>query len=134
MNHGMQSTVRQADGAAQRAQTQRSPGAAGTDPIALGRQLRHLRRAAEMTLGDLAARIGMSASALSLIENGKREPKLSMLTAIAEAFGIPVTALLTPAPPSRRAALEIALERIQRADSFATLRVPPVKIGPRLIA
>jgi transcriptional regulator with XRE-family HTH domain len=108
------------------------PGAAGLDPIALGRQLRHLRRAAAMTLGDLAERTGMSSSALSLIENGKREPKLSVLTALAAVFGVPVAALLAPAPPSRRAALEIALERIQRAESFDALGVPPVKIGPRL--
>jgi predicted transcriptional regulator/transcriptional regulator with XRE-family HTH domain len=112
--------------------TPQRPGDAGLDPIALGRQLRHLRRAAAMTLGDLAERTAMSSSALSLIENGKREPKLSVLTALAAVFGVPVAALLAPAPPSRRAALEIALERIQRAESFDALGVPPVKIGPRL--
>lgn len=105
---------------------------ASPDPIAIGRHLRHLRRSADMTLDDLAERTGLSASALSLIENGKREPKLSALTALAEAFGVTVTALLTPAPPNRRSALEIELERIQRADSFDALGVPPVKIGPRL--
>lgn len=104
------------------------------DPIALGRQVRHLRRSAGMTLGDLADHTGMSTSALSLIENGKREPKLSALTTLAVTFGVPVAALITPAPPSRRAALEIALERIQRSDSFDALGLPPVKIGPRLPA
>ncbi len=85
-----------------------------------------------MTLDGLAAETGLSASALSLIENGKREPRLSVLTALAGVFGIAPASLLAPEPPSRRAALEIELERIQRAESFQSLGVPPVKIGPRL--
>lgn len=85
-----------------------------------------------MTLDDLGTRIGLSPSALSLIENGRREPKLSQLAAFADAFGVTVADLLTPAPPNRRAALEIELERIQRSEAFGAIGVPPVKIGPRL--
>lgn len=104
----------------------------GTDAIALGRRLRHLRRNAKLTLDEAASRSGISASALSLIENGRREPKLSVLTAIAAVFDMPIAQLLTQPPPSRRAALEIALERIQRAQTFDALGIPPVKVGPRL--
>lgn len=109
-----------------------SPEGSEADLLAVGRRIRHLRRSAGLTLDDVAARTGLSASALSLIENGKREPRLSALTALAAMFEVPVSDLLAPAPPSRRAALEIALERIQRADSFDALGVPPVKVGPRL--
>ena len=98
----------------------------------MGRQLRHLRRTAGLTLDDVAGRAGISASALSLVENGRREPKLSVLTSLAAALGVTVTELLAPAPPSRRAALEIALERVQRSDAFAALGVPAVRVGPRL--
>lgn len=110
----------------------RSTSGSGADLLAVGRRIRHLRHAAGLTLDDTAARTGLSASALSLIENGKREPRLSALTALSAALDVPVAQLLAPAPPSRRAALEIALERIQRADSFDALGVPPVKVGPRL--
>ena len=102
------------------------------DPITIGRQLRHVRRAAGRTLGDVAGAAGISGSALSLLENGKREAKVSTLAALATALGTDLSDLLAARPPSRRAALEIALEKAQRADSFEALGVPAVKIGPRL--
>lgn len=101
------------------------------DGIAVGRRLRHLRRTARRTLDDVAAAASISASALSLIENGRREPKLAVLTALAGALDVTAAALLSAEPPSRRAALEIELERRQRADSFGALGVPAVRVGPR---
>src|SRR6478609_7632508 len=102
------------------------------DPITIGRQLRHHRRAGGQTLDDVATVAGISASALSLIENGKREAKLSVLAALASAVGADLADLVGGAPPTRRAALEIELEKAQRADSFRALQVPAVRIGPRL--
>ncbi|NHN54396.1 helix-turn-helix domain-containing protein [Calidifontibacter sp. DB0510] len=102
------------------------------DPLLIGRRLRHVRSESGRTLGDVAGEVGMSASALSLIENGKREPKLSVLSALASALGTSVQDLLTSTPPTRRAALEIKLERAQRRDSYQALGIPAVKIGPRL--
>ena len=49
------------------------------DVIALGRRVRHLRKQAGLTLDDLSAAVGTAPSQLSLIENGKREPKLGLL-------------------------------------------------------
>ena len=105
---------------------------APSDSVALGRRVRHLRRAAGLTLDDLAERTGMSPSALSLIENGRREPKISALTTIAQALGVTVAHLLTAPPPNRRATLEVELEHIQRTESFAALGIPAIRIGPRL--
>ena len=105
---------------------------AAPDALTIGRRLRHVRQEAERTLGDVAGAIGMSPSALSLIENGKREPRLSVLTSLAEALDVPLADLLATAPPSRRAALEIRLERAQRASTYASLGLPSVRIGPRL--
>ncbi len=51
------------------------------DLVTLGQRLRHLRRAKGMTLDQLSAAVGRAPSQLSLIENGKREPKLSVLQA-----------------------------------------------------
>lgn len=108
------------------------PSRRGADPLALGRRLRHHRRQAGLTLAGLAERVGLSASALSLIENGRREPRLSVLAGLAEALGVDLGALLSGAPPTRRAALEVRWERAQRSPAFEALGIPRVKVGPGL--
>ena len=45
----------------------------------LGHRIRHQRLAHGYTLDELGAVVGVAGSQLSLIENGKREPKLSLL-------------------------------------------------------
>src|SRR5699024_5432751 len=85
------------------------------------------------TLRELAAVTGSTTSHLSLVENGHREPRLSLLTEIAGALEVTVADLLAPEPPpDRRAELEIALERAQRSPLFASLGVPEVRPGRRL--
>lgn len=103
-----------------------------TDLLALGRRLRHQRRAKGLTLDELGAAVGRAPSHLSLVENGRREPKLSLLQALAKALEVPLGDLLATEPPSRRAALEITLERAQRGPFYASLGIPQVHVGPRL--
>src|SRR5439155_10275832 len=81
---------------------------------------------------ELAGRVGTAASALSLIENGRREPRLSLLQSLADALDSPLDDLLRSDPPSRRASLEIAVERAQRDPAFATLGLPPLRPSPRI--
>ncbi len=69
---------------------------------------------------------------LSLLENGRREPKLSLIEALAAALSVPPDELTSRQPPSRRAQLEIALERAQRDPALADLRLPPLRIGARV--
>jgi transcriptional regulator with XRE-family HTH domain/predicted transcriptional regulator len=102
------------------------------DVVTLGRRLRHARRGRGLTLAQLAARVGTAPSALSLVENGRREPKLSLLHAVADALDTPLDELLRSEPPSRRASLEIALERAQRDPAYATLGLPALRPGPRV--
>ncbi|HET7477517.1 MAG TPA: helix-turn-helix domain-containing protein [Dermatophilaceae bacterium] len=106
--------------------------AAGPDELTIGRRVRHLRRRQGRTLDDLAAATGISASSLSLIENGKREAKLSLLSSLAAALGTSLSELLTVTPPSRRAALEIELEKAQRSEAFAGLGIAAVRPSRRL--
>ena len=94
----------------------------------LGHRIRHERLARGFTLDDLGERVGVAGSQLSLIEHGKREPKLSLLQAIAAATGVDVTDLLSPEPPNRRAALEIELERAQSGAVFRRLGIAPVRV------
>jgi predicted transcriptional regulator/DNA-binding XRE family transcriptional regulator len=109
-----------------------SNGATGVDAVTLGQRIRHLRRTRNMTLADLAGRVGAASSALSTIENGRREPRLSLLQSIAGALDVTVEDLLRTEPPSRRAALEIALEHAQREPSYASLGLPALRPSPRI--
>ncbi len=72
----------------------------GIDLMTFGQRLRHQRRARGLTLTELGERIGRAPSALSLIENGRREPKLSLIEQLATALSVPVNELLSRQPPS----------------------------------
>lgn len=104
----------------------------GPDPLLIGKRIRHRRKALRLTLDQVGERVGLSPSAVSLIETGKREPRVSTVVALAEVLGCEVSDLLSTAAPSRRADLELRLERAQRSSAFAGLGVPPVRTGPRL--
>lgn len=94
----------------------------------LGHRIRHQRVSHGYTLDELGAIVGVAGSQLSLIENGKREPKLSLLQAIAAATGTEVSDLLSTEPPNRRAALELELERAQTSPVFRRLGAPPLRV------
>ncbi|MBC7518462.1 MAG: helix-turn-helix domain-containing protein [Microbacteriaceae bacterium] len=97
------------------------------DLATLGHRLRHFRTAAGLTLEDLGARVGIAGSQLSLIENGHKEPRLSLLSRIAEAVDVGLGELLHDAAPNERAALEIELDHAQRTSVYATLGLPVVR-------
>ncbi len=105
---------------------------AALDLIALGRRVRHLRKKQGMTLDDLGEAVGTAPSQLSLLENGRREPKLSQLHQLARVLGVSTEDLLGAEPPSKRAALEIELEKTQRGPLYAALGLPTVRISNRL--
>lgn len=121
---------RTAHGSLAAALAEPEPGA-GTevDALTLGRRIRDRRTARGLTLGELAAAIDRAPSQVSMIENGKREPRLSMLRTIAAALGTSVDELLQEEPPSERAALEIAVERAQRGPVFAALGLPAFRVS-----
>jgi transcriptional regulator with XRE-family HTH domain len=98
----------------------------------LGHRIRHRRSEKGLTLDELGALVGVAGSHLSLIENGKREPKLSLLQQIADATDSQLSDLLSSEPPNRRAALEIELERAQGGHLFRQLGIPPVKVSKGL--
>jgi predicted transcriptional regulator/DNA-binding XRE family transcriptional regulator len=106
--------------------------AAGPDSLLIGKRIRHRRKALHLTLDAVAAQVGLSASAVSLIETGKREAKVSTVMALATALRCEVSDLLSEAAPSHRADLELRLERAQHSTAFAALGVPAVRTGPRL--
>jgi len=107
-----------------------TPAGRELDPVVLGRRVRFFRSHRNLTLRDLAEKVGVAPSHLSLVENGHREPRLSLLKALADALGVPLSDLLEgAAPPDRRATLEIELERYQRSALFRELGMRPVRPG-----
>lgn len=62
----------------------------GAMPATLGHQLRDARKGAGLTLRDLAGRLGVSPSLLSQIENGKSQPSVATLYALAQALQLSI--------------------------------------------
>lgn len=102
------------------------------DLATLGQRIRHYRVEAGLTLDQLGEQVGTAASQLSLIENGRREPRVTLLGDIARALGVTVPDLLDETPPTPRAALEIELERMQRSALYARLGLPAVRASRAL--
>lgn len=101
------------------------------DPFSLGRRLRHLRKERGLTLAQVAEQAGVAASQLSLLENGKREAKLSVLQRIARVYDASLDDLTAPVP-SRRAQLEIELERHMHSPLAQAKGLPTIRISPRM--
>jgi len=97
------------------------------EPLILGRRVRHYRNEAGLTLDQLGELVGKPAPYLSLLENGKKEPRVNLVVDIAKALGVDVTDLLETTPPTRRDALEISLIRAQESALFETFDIPTIK-------
>ncbi|MFC6234086.1 helix-turn-helix domain-containing protein [Leucobacter soli] len=112
--------------------TERSAEHAGTeaaDALTLGRQVRERRIRLGLKLEQLAEAIDRAPSQVSAIENGKREPSLPVLRALAQALDCTVDELLASEAPSERAALEISVERAQRGPVFQSLGIPAIRVS-----
>src|SRR5699024_9966351 len=103
-------------------------------PVILGHRLRHFRTAADMTLDALATQLGATASHLSMIENGKREPKITLLTHAAQLLGVELADLLQPEAPSTRAALEISVDKAQRCPHLAAMGLRTIGVSSAISA
>jgi len=60
--------------------------------VAIGRQVRSLRRQKGQTISQLAAEMAISEGMLSKIENGQVSPSLSMLQLLSQTLSVPLTA------------------------------------------
>ena len=56
----------------------------------LGKKVRYYRTKNELTLKDLAEKIGVTPSLLSQIEHGKASPSLGTLKSLADVFNVPI--------------------------------------------
>ena len=102
------------------------------DSLTIGRRIRQLRTERGFTLDSLGAALGRAPSQISVIENGKRELKLGEVQRLARILGVSLDELMSQEPPSKRAALEIALERAQRGPLYASLPLPVLPVRKSL--
>ena len=67
----------------------------------LGERIGALRRARRLSQAELAGRLGISASAMGMYEQGRREPSVQIIVALARELGVSTDFLLTgkSAPP-----------------------------------
>jgi transcriptional regulator with XRE-family HTH domain len=85
------------------------PAPEGGDPADnLGTRLRQARLDANMTLRELARQLGVSASFVSQLENGKSQPSVATLYSLAQLLGVSIDELfetrgLAPPPAAERA-------------------------------
>lgn len=62
--------------------------------VAIGREVRAVRKKLGITVADLSAATSISLGMLSKIENGNTSPSLTTLLALSRALGVPLTAFL----------------------------------------
>jgi transcriptional regulator with XRE-family HTH domain len=102
------------------------------DPLVLGRRVREARRRAGLTLAELGSAVGRPAPYLSQLENGKVEPKLSLVADLAKVLRCSTGDLLETEPPTRRAQLEIELLRLQQQPAYRALGLPDLRPSAKL--
>lgn len=94
---------------------------------AIGPRLRALRRARSMTLEDAAARTGLSASALSRLETGRRQPSLDALLPLAAAYRVSLDQIVA-APATGDPRLHLAPQRPARGGVVVPLTRHPGRV------
>ena len=84
----------------------------------LGARIAALRREVGLSQAQLALRLGISPSAMGMYEQGRREPSMETVVAMAKVFRVSTDYLLTgqPAEQEQEALQEMLLSRISAAD------------------
>src|ERR1051325_9327409 len=86
------------------------------------REVRRRREALGLTQDELAERSGLTPNYIGTIENGKRDPSLSTMMAIAKGLNVKLGELLGPLPDISPAAHEMA--RLFEASASALETAP----------
>ena len=92
------------------------------DPLIFGHRVRHYRKAGGMTLDDLGAK-GVEACPVPLPSREREEGTKARTDqrSLSCPQGVDVSDLLSVEAPSRRAELEVSIERAQRDQAYRDL-------------
>ena len=67
----------------------------------MGERIAQLRQKMGLSQTALAKALGLSASTIAMYEQGRREPSVSIIIALAHALGVTIDFLLTGQPPQQ---------------------------------
>jgi transcriptional regulator with XRE-family HTH domain len=93
--------------------------------IMLGARIAALRRDAGWSQAELGKRLQVSASAVGMYEQGRREPSADTLVALSEIFGVTTDYLLTGKPialPDQKAVTRLMRSSLESAQSALSSR------------
>jgi len=82
----------------------------------LGAVVKEARYEARMTQRELAAAVGIRASHIAYIENGRRRPSISLINRLAETLGLDAKELLVLAHPEAKKTVDGARPSGKRGD------------------
>lgn len=99
-----------------------------TDVSVIGQRIRHFRTGKGLTLENLGGKVGLTASHLSLLENGKRDARLTTLTQLAKELDVELAQLLDERPPSQRAGLERKWSDVTASPLYRGMGLPVPRI------
>ena len=102
------------------------------DSLVFGQRLKYYRKRNNYTLVQLGNIINKPAPYLSQLENGIMEPRVTLIRELASALDCTPSDLLDPEPPSRRAALEIELRRLQDEPQNKQRKLPYLRPSSRM--
>jgi transcriptional regulator with XRE-family HTH domain len=83
----------------------------------LGSVLKRRREALGLTQRELARKLGVKASHIAYLENGRRRPSLSLLSRIADTMGLDKQSLFVLTHPEARTLIGIRREPIRKPSS-----------------
>src|SRR5580704_15979791 len=83
----------------------------------LGSVVKEARDSARMRQRDIAAAVGIKASHVAYIENGRRRPSISLISRLAETLGLSAKELLVLAHPEAKQIVESERPSGGKADS-----------------
>ena len=84
-------------------------------------RLREIRKLSGLTMKELGIRIGVSESAISQYETGKRQPDYETLLKIADYFGVSVDYLLGKDEKAEDSELQEYLEQLKTREEMRML-------------
>lgn len=95
----------------------------------LGLRIALLRRSAGMSQQEMAQKLKISASAVGMYEQGRREPSVQTLSDMANLFGVSIDFLVTgkaATPREQEEVNQLLLQRLELADTqLESRRVRP---------
>jgi len=84
--------------------------------LEVGRRIRELRRARQLSLETVVARTDLSIGFVSQIERGLSSPSLRVLATLADVLGVGIAALFGAAPSGDDASGGVVTRQLQRAE------------------